>query len=157
LIVFKEKPAAGREVRFKEEFPQYFPQFRLELGDGLVLIQPSLIQEPVIQHERHIIPSGDREYSGFRAGDLVTVQGKWQPGETPLLREVSGLSSLDKGSLMQEWQVAFRQVAWARNGLGLLSLLSLGLLWLRLRQAKRYQSGETEAWTNPTTETIPTV
>jgi len=138
LIIYRERPAKGREVRFQETFELVFPQFVLALPDGQLLIMPSLTREPVIQHELHRVSGGDRQRTGFRAGDLVTVQGQWQPepGTTPALIEVTGMTGAGKQSLMQEWQDAFRQVGWVRNSLGLFTLLSILLLVVHLRQAK---------------------
>lgn len=179
LIVFQERPAAGREVRYQEEFRLIFPEFGLELADGIVTIRPSLSREPVIQHESHAISDGDRSYTGFRAGDTVTVQGRWQPGATPTLDEATGVTGAARAGLMQEWQAAFQKVAWVRNGLGLLSLLGLALLLVQLRRAKSdalpvdgvlstnmalpvgsgpstEQRQEEEAWPPPKTTSAPT-
>ena len=41
LIIFQVRPADGREVRFQEEFPLVFPEFVMELPDGIVAILPS--------------------------------------------------------------------------------------------------------------------
>lgn len=159
LIIFKERPATDREVRFQEEFPQYFPAFVLALPDGTITIQPSLTREPVIQHELHTVAAGDRERTGFQVGDTVLVQGQWQPAAaaTPALAEVTGISGFDQASLIREWQTAMQQVAWVRNGLGFLTLASLLLLVLRLRRGRKHSQEENEAWPTPASETITTV
>jgi hypothetical protein len=155
LIVFREGPAAGREVRFQEAFQQQFPEFSLILADGTLTVLPSLTREAVIQQPLHTVTEGDRERAGFRAGDQVTVQGQWQPGQRPLLQEVTGITGLDKQALMAEWQTAFRWVTWTRNGLGLLTLVSVGLLLVQVRRARRARSMETDTWTTQTNETMP--
>jgi len=157
LIIFQERPADGREVRFQEEFPLVFPEFIMGLPDGPVVVSPSQSRERVIQHELHTVTAGDRKRTGFRPGDVVTIQGQWQPGSQPVLVDVTGISGGDKASLMEEWQSAFKQVSWVRNGLGLLSLLSIILLVIQLRRTKTQPevNGEQE-WHPVTTETVPT-
>jgi hypothetical protein len=145
LIIFREQPAGDREIRFREEFDEVFPDFIMELADGSIIIVPSQTREPIIQHELQTISVGDRERSGFRIGDIVTVQGQWQPNPDPLLAEVTGITGADKAGLMREWYLAFQQVSWARNGLGLLTLLGLILLWVQLRRAKSNKIRE-ETW-----------
>jgi hypothetical protein len=178
LIVFQERPAAGREARYQEEFRLIFPEFGLELADGVVTVRPSLSREPVIQHERHAVSEGDRAYTGFRAGDTVTVQGRWQPGGSPTLDDATGVTGTGRAGLMREWQAAFQKVAWVRNGLGLLSLLGLALLLVQLRRARNDplpadnapsgygvssgvlstdQSQEEEAWPPQKTQSVPTI
>lgn len=157
LIVYRERPAEGREVRFREEFDQIFPPFVLTLSDGAVIIQPSETRELVIQQEPHAVPSGDHLLTGFRVGDTVTVQGEWPAegvGSSPALVDVTGITSGDKASLMADWQTAFRQVSWARNGLGLLTGLGIVLLVVQLRRSRTNNSNEeTEPWHPPTTTT----
>ena len=82
LIIFRERPAEGREVRFQEEFPLVFPEFVLDLPDGPVVISPSQTRERVIHHEIHTVTIGDRQRTGFRPGDMVTVQGEWRRGQS---------------------------------------------------------------------------
>ncbi len=136
LIIFQERPADGREVRFREEFELVFPAFVMDLPDGHLAIMPSLTRERVIQHEGHTVADGDRQRTGFRPGDLVTVQGEWQPGQVPNLSEVTGITGVDKISLVTEWEEAFGKVSRVRNGLGLLTLLSVVLLGGQLRGIK---------------------
>ncbi|MCL4301841.1 MAG: hypothetical protein KJ077_39465 [Anaerolineae bacterium] len=156
LLVFQQRPAAGREVRFGEEFSLIFPEFSLQLPDGLVKISPSLTRERVIQHELHTVGSGEDKLTGFRPGDNVTVQGEWQPATTTL-SEVTGITGADKAGLMAEWQEAFQKVGWVRNGLGLLTLLGLILLVVRLRQARiNPPVVESEVCPPPKTGTAPT-
>lgn len=156
LLIFRQRPGEGREVRFGEEFNLIFPEFGLQLPDGLVKISPSLTRERIIQHELHTVSSGEDKLTGFRPGDNVTVQGEWQPATTTLF-EVTGITGADKPSLMAEWQEAFQKVGWVRNGLGLLTLLGLILLVVRLRQARiNPPVVEGEACPTPKTETAPT-
>jgi len=49
LLVFQERPTDGREVRFREEFKLVFPQFSLQLLDGVVTISPSETYKQIIQ------------------------------------------------------------------------------------------------------------
>lgn len=158
LVVFQERPADGREVRYREEFPLEFPELGLDLPDGTVMILPSQTRERVIQNELHQVRQGDRDYTGFRVGDLVTVQGEWQPAGGPTLIDVTGISGSDKQSLMAGWQDAFRKVSWARNGFGLLTAVSLILLVIQLRRRRGRSSppSEEEAWPTPETKTAPT-
>jgi len=160
LIVYQERPADGRDARYQEEFPLIFPQIVLDLPDGQIAILPSLTRQQVIQHELHAVPSGDRLHTGFGLGDVVTVQGQWQPtsGGVPALQEVTGISGVDKQTLLTEWQAAFQWVRWARNGLGLLSLLGLGLLIIQWRRVKtNHPAEESDRWPNQTTENAPII
>lgn len=135
LVVFQQRPTGNREVRFGEEFNLIFPDFEMILSDGQIRINPSLTRAQVIQHELHSVSQGDLTLTGFRPGDLVTVQGEWQP-DTATLREVTGITGADKASLIAEWQDSFKLVGWARDGLGLLTLVSLVLLVVRVRQSR---------------------
>jgi hypothetical protein len=162
LLIFRERPAEGREVRYQEEFQQLFPEVGLELADGAVVIQPSLTRERIIQHEPHVVSAGDRQYTGFRSGDRVTVQGQWQPGQPPVLVEVTGITSVDKTQLMLEWQAAFQKVGWARNGLGGLTLLGVVLLiaqWHRTKDKanSKDEEIEEETWQPQETKTAPII
>lgn len=156
LIIYQERPAGGREVRYREEFPLIFPEFVLELSDGTLTIIPDLSRERIIQHELHTVPAGDRQRTGFRIGDVVTVQGQRQPGPRsgPVLAEVTGITGATKQGLMAEWAAAFQKVASLRNGLGLLTLLSIILLAIQLRRAALNKDGG-EEWQTPTTKTAP--
>lgn len=154
LVIFQERPTGGREVRFGEEFNLIFPEFEMSLGDGQIRISPSLTRERVIQHELHSVPQGDLTLTGFRPGDLVTVQGEWQPA-TATLREVTGVTGADKASLIAEWQDSFKLVGWVRNGLGLLTLASLVLLVARVRQSRARPIAD-ELCQTPKTETATT-
>ena len=152
LVVFQERPADGREVRYREEFPLVFPKFDLDLPDGTLTIIPSPSRDLVIQRELHKTLKDDREYTGFRQGDTVTVQGEWQP-ESQRLDEVTGITSLDKADLMADWQAGFRKVRWARNGLGGLTVVSLILLFIQWR---RTRSKEKDSWPIQETPITPT-
>lgn len=134
LIIYQERPTDGREVRYREEFPLIFPEFVMELSDGTLTIIPSATREHVIQDELHTVTDGDRQRTGFRIGDVVTVQGQWQPGpgSRSALNEVTGITSAHKQGLMAQWEAAFQKVGWVRNGLGLLALLSIILLVVQL-------------------------
>ena len=160
LIVFQERPADGREVRYREEFPLIFPEeVVLDLSDGSLPVLPSLTRERVIQAELHTVLIDDRQHTGFRIGDTVTVQGEWQPGEAGFaLHDVTGISGKDKAGLMAAWQDAFQWVQWARNGFGFLTLLSISLLlfevW-RNKQRGKNSEGE-ESWPTQETKTAPT-
>lgn len=153
LVVYQERPLDGREVRFREEFNLIFPQFILDLPDGSLPVLPSTTREHVIQNELHRVPVGDREYTGFRVGDTVTVQGQWQSGA---LTEVTGITSVNKQAFLAEWEAAFSKVRWVRNGLGLLSLLGVILLTIQIYRMKRGKSEEADTWQNPKTTTAPT-
>lgn len=156
LLVFQQRPAEGREVRFGEEFSLVFPEFSLQLPDGVIRISPSLTRERIIQHELHTVNSGEDRYTGFTPGDTVTVQGEWQP-ETLTLNETTGITGADKTGLMSEWQDAFQKVGWVRDGLGFFTLLGLILLVVRLRQAKANPpAAESDACPTPQTETATT-
>lgn len=161
LIIFKERPAGGREVRFREEFPQHFPKFVMSLPDGQVAILPSSTREHIIQDELHISIAGDRERVGFRVGDVVMVQGRWE-SRSLLLRETTGITSLNKQQFIHEWQTAFQKVSWARNGLGLLTLFSLALGIVQFRRINAggktgYIQVEEEEWLHQKTESAPTI
>jgi hypothetical protein len=162
LVIYQTRPTDGREVRYQEEFPLIFPEFVMRLPDGDVVISPSQTREHVIRAETHLIREGDRSYTGFRTGDTVTVQGQWQPGlgTGPTLDEVTGITGADKQSLLLDWAKAFRQVGWVRNGLGLLTLASIGVFIVQLRRTRRNQTSDDEdaSWQIQTTnETAPTV
>lgn len=160
LIIFQERPAAGREVRYQEEFPLVFPEFVMNLPDGRLNILPSQSRERVIQHELHRVQRGDRDYTGFAPGDMVTVQGQWQPaaGAIARLNDVTGITGADKQSLLREWELAFRQVSWVRNGLGLFTALSIVLLIIQLRRTRLNRNANEEAtWPNQETKRVPTV
>ena len=137
LVIYQERPAGGREVRFGEEFPLVFSEFVMELPDGALTITPSQSRERVIQRELHTVPDGDRVRTGFRIGDTVMVQGRWQPGNPPALMEVTGVTGGDKASLFAEWEVAFRRLVWVRNGLGLLTLLGVLALAAAIRRRRK--------------------
>lgn len=148
LIIYQEQPTEGREIRYREEFDLVFPDFILELPDGAVVALPSQDRERVIRHTLHTLPDGEMTYAGFRIGDTVTVQGAWQPGDEPLLWDVTGVSSIDKAAMMAEWRSAFGWVGWARNGFGGMTLLGIILLIVQLRRVKREQAiEEAEPWT----------
>lgn len=155
LIIYRERPAEDREVRYQEKFEEVFPAFVLELPDGRVTIYPSETRERVIQHEIHSVPSGDKALTGFQIGDVVTVQGQWQPQQTALI-DVTGITSSDKQGLIAEWQEAFAQVIWARNILGLLTGLGVMLLIVQLRRNRNKPSEEIEEWQPQTTTEVPT-
>lgn len=141
LIVYRERPAEGREVRFQEEFGQFFPSFIVDLADGQVTVVPSSDPEYIIRDEPHSVLVGDRELTGFKVGDAVLVQGQWQPGSSPTLLEVTGISAGNKQSLMAEFEAGFQAVRWARNIFGGLTLLGIILLIVRRR---RFGQGQVE-------------
>ena len=160
LIIYQERPADGREVRYREEFNLIFPEFVMDLTGGTITIVPSQTHERVIQHELHRILDGDYEYTGFRIGDTVTVQGQWQPqtGIAPTLNDVTGITSADKQRFMSDWQDAFQKVSWARNGLGLLTLAGIILLAVQIRRTKsRTKPEEADSWQSQETKTTQTV
>lgn len=157
LLVFQERPTEGREVRFQEEFPLVFPEFGLQLPDGSVTVLPSLTRERVIRHELHTVTAGELEYTGFRPGDMVMVQGQWQPASATL-SEVTGITGADKASLLAEWRAAFQKVSWLRNGLGLLTLLGIILLAVQIRRLRTSRQSEaSKEWPTPKTKTTPTI
>lgn len=155
LIIYQEQPTEGREIRYREEFDLVFPDFILDLPDGTVVALPSESRERVIRHTLHTLPDGEMTYAGFRIGDTVTVQGAWQPGNEPLLGDVTGVSSIDKTAMMAEWRNAFSWVGWARNGFGGVTLLGIILLIVQLRRVKQQTTEEAKPWTTTpdTTET----
>jgi hypothetical protein len=144
LLIYQERPTDGREVRFQEKFVHVLPRFVLDLPDGHVVISPSPTRQHVIQHTLHTVSHGDRQLTGFRLGDVVTVQGQWQPGQmtSPTLVEVTGITSSDKQSLMQDWQTALQKVRWARNLLGFLTGLGIVVLIAQLRRT--WTNGQTQ-------------
>jgi hypothetical protein len=160
LIIYQERPTAGREVRFQEDFPLVFPEFVMALADGSVVVSPSQAGEHIIQGELHTVADGDRVRTGFRIGDMVTVQGQWQPQPGPTVIDVTGITGADRASFMADWEKVFQLVGWVRNGLGLLTILSLVILVVQLRRIKRQPetANEVEGETCPpqTPETIPT-
>lgn len=172
LLIYQERPLDGREVRYLEEFPLVLPAFALTLADGTIGVQPSQESERAIAHEVHRITRVDREFTGFQVGDTITVQGQWQPATAdqaqPLVVNVTGIAGVEKAVLLAEVQAALQQVRRARDGLGLLTLVSIMFLVIQLyRQRKNpppaHQEGqpgttqeESPAWHPPTTEAVPT-
>ncbi|MEZ4660576.1 MAG: hypothetical protein R2911_23720 [Caldilineaceae bacterium] len=164
MLIFQERPRDGREVRYLEEFPLNLPEFTLQLADGVVIVQPSTENAAAISHELHSTAIEDRTFTGFRVGDVVTVQGKWQPAagqSTPLLVDVTGISGADEATLLAEVQAGLQKVRLAKDGLGLLTLLSIVLLVMQLyRQRKGGSAGRGDNQEGPeewrqTTETAP--
>ena len=157
LLIFQERPTDGREVRYREEFPLIFPDFVMDLSDGSIAIEPSLTRDKVIQNELHTVAAGDRVHTGFQTGDLVSVQGQWQPNlsSTPALVDVTGITSVDKQTLIADWEADFQKVGWARNILGLVSLVSIILLVVQLRRTRTDREGS-KKWKSQETTTAPT-
>jgi len=157
LLIYQERPTDGREVRYREEFPLIFPQFVMDLSDGSIAIEPSLTRDKVIQNELHTVAAGDRVHTGFQTGDLVSVQGQWQPklSSNPALVDVTGITSVDKQTLIADWAADFQKVGWARNILGLVSLVSIVLLVVQLRRT-RTDREESTKWKSQETTTAPT-
>lgn len=157
LIVYRERPAEGREVRFREEFDDIFYGFVMSLSDGgSVIIVPHGEYEPIILEELHAIPAGDYLLTGFQVGDTVTVQGKWssEASDVSALIDVTGITGGDKQSLIADWEQSFQQVSWARNILGALTGLGIIFLIIQLRRSRRNNNHEeTEEWHPPTTTT----
>ncbi|MEI2613149.1 MAG: hypothetical protein V9G20_31300 [Candidatus Promineifilaceae bacterium] len=135
LVIFQERPLDGREVRFQEEFPLVFPEITLELSDGTLLVQPGV--EQVINHEpqRVVDEAADREYTGFRIGDMITVQGQWQPS-LATLTNVTGVSGLDRAGIIAEGSYAFKRLSTIRNVLGGITLLGVISLVGQLLRAR---------------------
>lgn len=172
LLIYQERPLAGREVRYLEEFPLVLPPLALTLPDGALVIEPSQESERTISHELHRLTVADREFTGFQAGDTITVQGKWHPATAdqvrPRLGDVTGVAGVSKAVLQAEVQRALQKVRLARDGLGLLTLISIVLLvWQVYRQRQHpavtataeqttATTEETQQWHPPTTETVPT-
>lgn len=134
LIVFQERPLNGRELRFQEEFPFVFPPITLALADGTVRVEAA--EGRVIAHESQRVEdkARDREYTGFRKGDEVTVQGKWQASANgqAQLKEATGITSQSRASIMAEGQYAFDRLDTICTVLGILSLVPLVLLVVQL-------------------------
>ncbi len=137
LLIYQERPAEDRDARYKEEFHLIFPEITIALSDGQIAVQPSETRERVIQYEHHDVPAGDWHYTGFQAGDEILVQGQWQPGAQPALIDVTGVSGIDKASLMTIWADSFEKVAWFRNIFGSITLLSIILLVIEIRRNRR--------------------
>jgi hypothetical protein len=158
LIVYQEHPANGREVRFQEVFNPFFPALEIALSDGRVRMTPLPESANVIQHPHHSVTIGDRQRSGFRRGDLVTVQGRWQRDRVamPVVTGVTGISGIDKASLLSEWQAAICNVKRVSFLAGLLSALGLVRLILRVRQWRVYhRAEEKQAWRHRITKDVP--
>lgn len=180
LLIYQERPLDGREVRFQEEFDLVLPKVTLALNDGEITIQPEAVEERTISHEVRTVAIGDRELTGFQAGDTVTIQGKWQPdaeGNTaPALTEVTGISGAEKAILLASVESALQQVGRARNALGILTLVSILLLVMQLISRRRNRSSDPsndsdgssadrqqdnfkddKEWHQTTTESVPTI
>ena len=152
LVVYQVRPKDGREVRFREEFPLVFPAFVLALDDGEILVQPSKTEAQKISYERHYITVGDRELTGFRIGDLVSVQGHWQPARgttNPIVAEVTGVSGRNKTHLLTEVDTTMYQVRVTRDILGVLTLFSIILLIMQVRLAHAGQLSNAKAQQQP--------
>jgi hypothetical protein len=135
LIVYQERPADGRAVRFQEVFDQHFPAMELAMSDGRVQIVPRPESAYIMQHAPHVVATGDRQRIGFRPGDMVTVQGRWQPNQAaalPMLTDVTGIMGIDRAALFAAWHSAVRQVTWVSYITGLLSVAGLLTLVLRV-------------------------
>ena len=85
LVIYQERPANGRAVRFREVFDQRFPAMELALADGRARIRPRPESKYIMRHAPHLITVGDRQRSGFRdwrcrdrAGPLATGS-RWRP------------------------------------------------------------------------------
>lgn len=143
LVVFQERPLENRETRFQEQFPLVFPDLSLELSDGTILVQPA--EDRVIAHELHRVADEgqDREYTGFRLGDTVNVQGKWQKsasGNKAVLSAVTGISSLNRAAIIAEGEWAFRRldtICLVLGGLTVISIVLLIIQFLRGRAEER--------------------
>ncbi|MEZ4713084.1 MAG: hypothetical protein R3A44_38195 [Caldilineaceae bacterium] len=149
LLIFQERPRDGREVRYLEEFSLNLPEFALRLSDGVVTIQPSAENAAAISHELHSTPMDDRTFTGFQVGDVVTVQGKWQPApdaqSAPRLIDVTGVSGADEATLLAEVQAGMQKVRLARDGLGLLTLASIVLLVVQLYLQRKSRTADQQA------------
>ena len=96
--------------------------------------------------------------SGLRPGDMVTVQGRWQPDQAgvPVLAGVTGITGIDKAALLSEWCIAIRSVKWVSCLAGLLSVLGMVMLILRLWQWRANAcTKETKTWMHQTTKDAP--
>lgn len=157
ILIYQERPTPGRETTYEELFAQVFPQFKLTLPDGSLLALPSTTRDRVIQHELHSLPVGDRIRDGFKDGDTVMVMGQWQPGASPGLIEVTGITSLDKAQYLSEWRADFQKIEWLRDGLGLFTVIGIIVLVLQWRRTKTTPpTAKDEAWPAQTNETAPT-
>lgn len=167
LLIYQERPLDGREVRYLEEFPLTLPTFTLQLTDRTLDVVPSQESAAAISHELHREAVGDREFTGFQAGDVVSVQGKWQPAanaqSAPQIIEVTGISGAEGEALLAELQSALQKVRLARDALGFLTLVSILALVIQLRRQRNRPSAghqtrdeEAQEW-HPTTETAPSI
>lgn len=138
LVIYQERPLNGRELRFQEEFPLVFPSVTLGLVDGTVTVEAA--EGRVIAHELQRVEdkARDREYTGFRKGDEVTVQGKWQAQAQ--LKEATGITSQSRAAIMAEGQYAFDRLDTICTVLGILSIVPLMLFVIQLvRMRSRVQ------------------
>ena len=158
LVIYQERPADGRAVRFREVFDQRFPAMELALADGRARVRPRPESKYIMRHAPHLITVGDRQQSGFRAGDVVTVQGRLQLDQdgVPMVVDVAGVNGRNKAELLSEWQEATRQVTWVSRVAGLLSALGLLVVILRMRQWWVYdRAKEAKTWRRQTTKAAP--
>ena len=157
LVIYQERPAKGRAVRFREVFSQRFPAMELALADGRARIRPRPESTYVIRHAPHLVTVGDRQRNGFRIGDVVTVQGRFQLDEDglPIVADVAGVAGRNKADLLSEWQAATRHVAWVSRLAGFLSVVGLLILALRARQRRVYhRAEETQTWRRRTAKEV---
>jgi hypothetical protein len=148
LLIYSERDLRAPGRRFAEDLPQVFPIVDLELTDGRVRILPSSEGERPLHDAPHTLvgPTGDWEREGFRAGDMVSIQGKWAPsgGEAssvPTLEDATGLSGQSKAEMSAELDRAWTRVSifgWICSALALAGLVSLILRW----RAARASAGE---------------
>lgn len=91
----------------------------------------------MINHEpqRVVDEAADREYTGFRIGDMITVQGQWQPS-LATLTNVTGVSGLDRAGIIAEGSYAFKRLSTIRNVLGGITLLGVISLVGQLLRAR---------------------
>lgn len=163
LVIYQTRPAGGREIRYQEKFPLIFPEVVLDLSDGQIAVFPNMGEERIIQNELHTVTDGDRDLTGFRIGDTITVQGKWYPNKNtqahPVLRDTTGVTSVSRGELLADWQSRFELIKLIRNIFGVLSLISIifiGIQYRKYRIAQRQMENEEEWPKTPKTKTAPT-
>ncbi len=140
LVVFQERPLDGRELRYGETFPYTFPQLTLSLDDGNVVVQPDPNGENVVTDALHSVRDENadvmREFTGFRNGDLVTIQGHWDAADGRIV-DATGITGLDQQAYTADWQKNFERFNTAGTLMGTITLLTIGLFAIQVWRARK--------------------